>query len=71
MEPEDVGVGVRERLPAPIDRRREPRDLLARLLVERVLLERADVHLERRRRVEELLLEELRDPVVRREPLAA
>ena len=66
---EDVGVRVGERLPAAVDRAGEARRLLAGLLVERELLERADVDLERLRRVEELLLEELGEAVVRRQTL--
>ena len=61
---ENVGVRVGQRLPAAVDRAREPRGLLARLLVERELLERPDVDLERLGRVEELLLEELGETVV-------
>ena len=66
---EDVGVGVGERLPAAVDRGREARRLFADLLVERELLERTDVDVERLYRIEELLLEELGEPVVRAEPL--
>ena len=46
-------------------------DLLARLLVERELLERADVDVERAHRVDELVFEQLGDAVVRREALVA
>ena len=53
----------------PSTRGREARSLFAGLLVERELLERADVDLERLRRVEELLLGELAEAVVGGEPL--
>ena len=65
VEAEDVGVRVGERLPAAVDRSGEARRLFAGLLVERELLERADVDVERLHRIDELLFEELRDAVVR------
>ena len=69
VQAEDVGVRVGEGLPAAVDRAGEPRRLLAGLLVERELLERADVDVERAHRIDELVFEELRDAVVRGEAL--
>ena len=46
VEAEDVGVRVGERLPAVVDRAGKARRLLARFLVERVLLQRAQVRVE-------------------------
>jgi len=66
---EDVRVCVRESLEAGVDDARKTRCFVSALLVERVLLERADEDLERRRPVEQLLLGELGDLIVRREPI--
>jgi hypothetical protein len=71
VEAQHVGVGVRERLPAAVGRAREALHLFERLFVVGILLERTHVHGERPVRREELLLEELRDPVVHREALLA
>jgi hypothetical protein len=71
VEAEHVGVGVRERLPAAVGRAREALHLFERLFVVGILLERTHVDGERAVRREELLLEELRDPVVHREALLA
>src|ERR1019366_2380469 len=56
---EHVCISVGERLPPALDAGRKPRRLLVRLLVERELLQRADVRLERLRGVEELFFGEL------------
>ncbi len=61
---EHVGVRVGEQLPAAVRRAGEPLHLLERLLVGRVLLERAKVGVERTVEGDEALLVELADAVV-------
>ncbi len=58
VEAEDVGVRVGEGLPAAVDRTGEARGLFTGLLVERELLQRADVDLEGLHGIDELVFED-------------
>jgi hypothetical protein len=66
---ENVRIGIRERLPSRVDPSGEPLSLFSGLLVERNFLEQPDGDFERFGGIEEFVLEELGQPVVRGKPI--
>src|SRR5260370_10974827 len=69
MNAEDVSISVSERRQPGVDASGQPRTLLPGFLVKGILFQRADVDLQRLRRIKKLILEQFGETVVSRHPL--